>query len=86
MHLFLRWMARPADGIDLGLWTDFLAPSRLTMPVDTHVLRIAKELGLTKRKIADKKAAEEITKAFQNICPEDPTRYDFSLVRAGINN
>lgn len=84
MNLFLRWMARPADGVDLGLWTEFLSPARLVMPVDTHVLRISRKLGLTHRKVADRKAAEEITAHLRKIRPEDPCRYDFALVRAGI--
>jgi uncharacterized protein (TIGR02757 family) len=84
MHLFLRWMARPADGIDLGLWSGFLSRERLVMPVDVHVLRIAQQLRLTDRRTPDRRAAEEITAALKSICPEDPTRYDFSLVRVGI--
>ncbi len=84
MHLFLRWMSRPADGVDLGLWTPFLSPARLVMPVDTHVLRICRGLRFTRRKVADARAAQEITARFRRINPEDPCRYDFALVRAGI--
>ena len=28
LNLYLRWMVRPKDGVDLGLW-DFISPSRL---------------------------------------------------------
>ncbi|MBI1293006.1 TIGR02757 family protein [bacterium] len=84
MHLFLRWMARPDDGIDLGLWSDFLSPSRLLIPVDTHVLKQSQRLGLTKAKLPTARAAEEITRRLRRLDPEDPIRYDFALVRAGI--
>ncbi|CAN5284983.1 TIGR02757 family protein [soil metagenome] len=84
MNLFLRWVARPDDGVDLGLWTEFLSPARLTMPVDTHVLRISRRLRLTKRKLADMRAAQEITARLRKISPEDPCRYDFSFVRMGV--
>ncbi len=84
MHLFLRWVVRPKDGIDLGLWSDFVSPTRLLMPVDTHVLRLSRELKLTKRKQPDRKSSEEITAKLKRLSPDDPCRYDFVLVRAGI--
>ena len=46
MNLFLRWMVRK-DELDFGLWNE-INPSKLVIPVDTHVLRICKELKLTK--------------------------------------
>jgi len=84
MHLFLRWMARPADGIDLGLWTSFLAPSRLLIPVDTHVLKQSRRLRLTTEKQPTAKAALAISSKLRRLHAEDPIRYDFALVRAGI--
>lgn len=84
MHLFLRWMARPADGIDTGLWTPFLSPSRLFMPIDTHVLRIARALHLTDSATPTARVCVELTDRFRTLNPDDPCRYDFSLVRAGI--
>jgi uncharacterized protein (TIGR02757 family) len=84
MHLFLRWMVREQDGVDLGVWNEFVSPERLMMPVDTHVLRICRKLRLTRQKTATHRAVEEITGRFRRISPKDPTRYDFSLVRAGI--
>lgn len=83
MALFLRWMIRPADGIDLGLWTSHTTPARLVMPLDVHVMRITRMLKLTKRPTPNRRAAEEITTAFRRLSPEDPCRWDFSLVRAG---
>jgi len=84
MNLFLRWMVRPADGIDLGLWGSFVSPARLLMPVDVHVMRQSQLLGLTRRKQPDQRAVMEITAKLRRFCPEDPCRYDFALVRVGI--
>ena len=81
--LFLRWMARPADGVDLGLWPR-LAPARLIVPLDVHVLRTARELGLTERRDASMRTALEVTRALARVSPGDPCRYDFAMVRAGI--
>ena len=80
--MLLRWMVR-SDQVDLGHWSH-LDASRLIVPVDTHMHRVARGLGLTRRKAADLKTAMEITQAFKVICPEDPVRYDFCLTRLGI--
>jgi uncharacterized protein (TIGR02757 family) len=82
MNLFLRWVCRPDDGIDLGLWP--VSPARLVIPVDTHVLQAARLLGLTRRTTADLRTALEITEALRAVAPNDPTRFDFALVRPGI--
>lgn len=84
LFLFLRWMARPADGVDLGLWPQ-LDPARLLVPLDVHVLRTARELGLTNRREASLRTAREITRALAALRPGDPCRYDFAIVRAGIS-
>lgn len=80
--LFLRWMIR-SDQVDPGGW-NALSPSRLIVPVDTHMLSMSRHLGFTRRNQADLKAAVEITGALKNMCPEDPVRYDFSMTRPGI--
>jgi uncharacterized protein (TIGR02757 family) len=82
LMLFLRWMARPADGVDLGLWT--LSPSRLLVPVDTHIHKLSMNLGLTERKAVSWKAAEEITESLRRLDPDDPVKYDFSLCHLGM--
>lgn len=81
--LYLRWMVRPADGFDLGLWNG-ISPSRLVIPVDRHIQRISQLIGLTARKQADWKMALEITSALRRFDPLDPVRYDFSLAHLGI--
>ncbi len=82
-NLFLRWMVRGGDGVDLGLWTA-LSPRELIVPLDTHLARLGRWMGLTRRSAADWKTAEEITRAFRSVCPEDPLRFDFPLARIGI--
>ena len=84
LNMLLRWMARKGSPVDLGLWD--IKPSKLIIPVDTHVHRMALELGLTKRKQADMKTALEITDAMREIWPEDPTKGDFALFGFGINH
>jgi uncharacterized protein (TIGR02757 family) len=82
MNLFLRWMVRRTSP-DLGLWT-FVDPSKLVMPVDTHIHRIATFLGLNDRKSADWKAARALTDRLAGFDRADPVRYDFALCRLGI--
>jgi len=82
MNLYLRWMVRRTSP-DLGLWT-FVDPSKLVMPVDTHIHRIATFLGLNDRKSADWKAARAITDKLALFDESDPVRYDFALCRLGI--
>ncbi len=82
--MYLRWMVRPADGVDLGVWHG-LKPAKLTIPVDAHIRRISRYLGLTFRKTADWKMAREITTALQKFDPVDPVKYDFVLCHLGIS-
>jgi uncharacterized protein (TIGR02757 family) len=83
--MFLRWMVRPADGIDLGLWSG-VSPAQLIIPVDTHISRISRYLGLTRRKGADWRMAQEITAALRVFDPADPVKYDFTLAHLGISD
>lgn len=82
--MYLRWMVRPADGIDLGLWSSVL-PSQLIIPVDAHIRRISGLLGLTSRRQADWRMALEVTDALRKMDPRDPVKYDFSLCHLGIS-
>lgn len=83
-HLFLRWMVR-RDDVDPGGW-DGVPPSALLVPMDTHMHRLCKELGILRRKSADEKAAVEATEFFRAMAPQDPARFDFSLTRMGIHD
>jgi uncharacterized protein (TIGR02757 family) len=80
--LYLRWMIRPADGVDLGLWS--ISPSLLYCPIDTHIHKLSRNLGFTKRRDLSWKTTEEITRALRLFDPKDPIKYDFSLCHLGM--
>ena len=82
-NLYLRWMVRRADGVDFGLWNG-VDPAHLVIPLDTHVARISRYIGLTTRATADWTMAEQITAALRTFDPRDPVKYDFALSRLGI--
>ena len=83
-NLYLRWMVRGPDGVDLGLWRE-VPPSALVVPLDTHVHRVARALGLTRRPDATWRTAEEITASLRRVDPADPVRYDFALCHLGMS-
>jgi uncharacterized protein (TIGR02757 family) len=77
INLFLRWMVRQ-DKVDPGGWTS--VPARqLVVPLDTHIIRVGKCLGLTRRASPGWKMAAEITGGLRQLDPADPVRYDFAL-------
>lgn len=80
-NLYLRWMVRK-DAMDFGLWRA-IPTRRLVIPTDTHVHRVARRLGLTRRRAADWKTAREITDRLARFDPEDPVRYDYALCELG---
>ena len=80
--LFLRWMVRPKDGIDLGQWD--VPASRLLIPVDVHIHKLSRNLGLTGRPDLSWRTTVEITRALAAFDPEDPVKYDFSLCHMGM--
>lgn len=83
--MFLRWMIRsPREGIDLGLWAG-RRPAELVVPLDTHVLRLSRFLGLTCRTDGSLRTALEITAGLSAVDPEDPVRFDFALAHLGIS-
>jgi uncharacterized protein (TIGR02757 family) len=81
--MLMRWMVRK-DGVDLGLWSH-LSPRDLVIPLDTHVMRLSRFLGLTKRNDAGWRTAEEVTAALRRLDPDDPVRFDFALAHLGIS-
>jgi len=82
-NMFLRWMVRADDGIDLGVWS--LSSSSLVLPLDTHTHRISQYVGLTTRKQANWRTAVEITESLRLLDPRDPVKYDFALAHLGIS-
>jgi len=84
LNLFLRWAARK-DEVDPGFWPR--VPTHcLIVPLDVHMHRVGRMLGLTKRNQADMKTAIEISAALAKFCPQDPIKYDFCLTRFGIRD
>jgi len=84
MCMFLRWMVRKSC-VDAGIW-NFMKPSELYIPLDVHVGRISRQMGLLKRNANDFKAVVELTNKLKEFCPEDPVKYDFALFGYGVNN
>ena len=83
--MFLRWMANDKGDADLGLWKA-RKWQKIPIPLDTHVHRMAMELGITKRKTANLKTAREITEYFEKVFPESPLLGDFALFGYGVNH
>jgi uncharacterized protein (TIGR02757 family) len=82
--MFLRWMVRRDNrGVDFGIWTR-LQPDQLVMPIDVHVNRVARKLGLLTRPQTDWKAALELTETLRQFDANDPVRYDFALFGLGV--
>lgn len=81
LNMFLRWMVRK-DKIDFGLWKG-ISPSQLVCPLDLHVHRVARKLGLVQRPAADWKAALELTEFLARLDPHDPVKFDLVLFTLG---
>jgi len=84
LRMFLRWMIR-CDEVDFGLWKKF-TPSELMMPIDTHILRFAKNNKVISNETAGRKNLEAVSRFFRDLNTEDPAKYDFALTRLGIVN
>lgn len=84
MCMYLRWMVRKGE-VDFGIW-DFMPASDLLIPLDTHVARISREMGLLKRNANDFKAVLELTNNLKQFDPKDPVKYDFAIFGYGVNN
>jgi uncharacterized protein (TIGR02757 family) len=82
LNLYLRWMVR-RDAVDPGGWTR-IAASHLVVPLDTHIIRLGRCLGLTRQRTPGWKMAAEITAALRRLDPLDPIRYDFALCHLGM--
>lgn len=83
LNLFLRWMVRGPDGVDLGIWKS-LAPRDLVVPLDVHMARVARFLGLTHLAANSWRSALEVTRSLKRLDPDDPVKYDYAVTRLGI--
>jgi uncharacterized protein (TIGR02757 family) len=84
LNMYLRWMVRPGP-VDLNLWS-VLDPAELMLPVDVHVGRQARSLGLLQRKTNDWKAVRRLTAVCRHFCASDPARYDFAFFGVGAQD
>ncbi len=85
LNMFLRWMVRKdKKGVDFGIWKN-IKSAELICPIDVHVLRVARKLGLIKRKQTDWQTAIELTESLKQFDPVDPVKYDFALFSLGVN-
>ena len=82
MNMYLRWMVRKSE-VDFGIW-DFIPKSELLIPLDVHVARVSRKMGLLTRKSNDFKAVLELTNNLKQFDSEDPVKYDFAIYGLGI--
>ena len=82
--MFLRWMVRGPSPVDLGLWKGFIDRRTLVVPLDTHVLAQAVELGLATSRNASMHAALRLTESLAEAFPDDPLKGDFALFGHGL--
>lgn len=84
LNLFLRWMVRH-DALDLGVWTRVSA-AKLIVPLDTHVIRVGRCLGLTRYASPGWPMARDVTASLRALDAGDPVKYDFALCHLGMMN
>ena len=82
LNLYLRWMVR-RDGVDLGVWRS-VDPAALIIPLDAHVLAIARRARFTRYRSPGWRMAEDITRRLRRLDPHDPVKYDFAFHRMGL--
>lgn len=82
MNMFLRWMVRKSP-VDIGIWR-FMTPADLYIPLDVHVARQSRNMGLLERKSNDYKAVRELTFKLKEFSSDDPVKYDFALFAFGV--
>ena len=82
MYMYLRWCIRKSE-VDLGTMT-FMPASDLKIPLDVHVARQARALGLLSRKQNDWKSVLELMEKLRILDPTDPAKYDYALFGLGV--
>ena len=85
LNMYLRWMIRTGSPVDFGIWKR-MYPAELIIPLDTHVCRMAYQLGLTATQTFSLNNAKRITEALAEIFPGDPCLGDFALFGYGVNH
>jgi uncharacterized protein (TIGR02757 family) len=84
LNMFLRWMVRKdKQGVDFGIWNN-VSPAALIIPIDVHVARVSRVLGILQRPQTDWQTAIELTNYCRTLDPKDPVKYDFALFSLGV--
>lgn len=84
LNMFLRWMVRnDGRGVDFGIWKN-IKPSQLFIPLDVHVDRVARSMGLIQRKQTDWQTTVELTHTLRVFDDQDPVKYDYALFGLGV--
>ena len=82
--MYLRWMVRSnRGGVDFGLWKS-IRPDQLICPIDLHVERVARKLGLIRAKTINWNTALALTEKLRLLDPLDPVKYDYALFGLGV--
>lgn len=82
LYMYLRWCIRKSE-VDMGIWS-FMSPAELKIPLDVHVARQARRLGMLSRTQNDWKSVQELTGKLKILDIEDPAKYDFALFGLGV--
>lgn len=83
--MFLRWMVRDNSPVDLGLWSKMIDQRTLIIPMDTHVVQEANNLGLIKSRSTSMSSARKLTDKLLEVFPDDPLKGDFALFGLGVD-
>ena len=84
LYMYLRWCVRRSE-VDLGIMS-FIPLSELKIPLDVHVARQSRALGLLSRKQNDWKSVLELHENLVLLDPDDPAKYDYALFGLGIRS
>ena len=84
LNMLLRWFVRKSE-VDIGIWK-FISKSELLIPLDTHVAKISRKLGLLNRNDNGYESVIELTNNLKQFDPNDPIKYDFALFGYGLEN
>lgn len=90
VNMMLRWLVRTGSPVDLGIWS-WYDRKKLLLPLDTHVLQSAAQLGMMKSdgkkiKSANLRTAEKLTEICALVFPDDPVKADFALFGSGVGS
>lgn len=84
--MYLRWMVRDNSPVDIGIWSDIIDRRTLIMPLDTHVIAMANQLGMLNSRTSSMKNALNLTHQMRQVFPDDPLKGDFALFGYGISH